>query len=76
MSADVARERSRERVKAHRRRMREQGMRLVQIWVPDTRTPEFAAEARRQSALLAASPNEREDQAFVDSISIPLDELD
>ena len=68
--AASARERSRERVKAHRRRMREQGMRLVQIWVPDTRSPEFAAEAARQSKLIAASPQEADDQAFIDSVSV------
>jgi prevent-host-death family protein len=30
--------------------------------------PGFAAEARRQSRLLAGSPNAEEDQAFVDAI--------
>ena len=41
----------------------------LQIWLPDTSSPEFAAEARRQSLLVARSPQEEEDQAFVDSIS-------
>jgi hypothetical protein len=41
----------------------------VQIWVPDVTAPSFVAEAHRQSALAAASPAERDDQAFVDSIS-------
>jgi hypothetical protein len=49
--------------------MRAQGMRLLQIWVPDTRSPEFAKEARRQMRALAQSSHEKEDQAFVDSIS-------
>ena len=35
---------SREKVAAHRAKMRAQGMRLIQMWVPDTRTPEFKAE--------------------------------
>ena len=60
---------SRERVQNHRDRMRERGFRLLQIWVPDTRTPEFAEEARRQSLAVANSRHEREDQAFVDAIS-------
>jgi DNA-binding LacI/PurR family transcriptional regulator len=60
---------SRERVKSYRERLRRQGLRPVQIWIPDTRSPEFAAAARRQSAAVAASPHEREDQAFVDAIS-------
>jgi hypothetical protein len=29
--------------------MRRSGLRLVQLWVPDTRAPGFADECRRQS---------------------------
>ncbi|MDR0273750.1 MAG: antitoxin MazE family protein [Burkholderiaceae bacterium] len=32
----------------HRQRMRAAGLRPVQFWVPDTRSPEFAARVRRQ----------------------------
>jgi Protein of unknown function (DUF3018) len=46
---------SRDKVRRHRERLREQGLRPVQIWVPDTRSPAFAEEARRQSAAVAAS---------------------
>lgn len=60
---------ARQRVAAHRARLRRQGLRPVQIWVPDVRAPGFAAEAHRQSALAAASAHEPEDQAFVDAIS-------
>jgi len=60
---------TRAKVSAHRARMRAQGMRLIQIWVPDTRSPEFAKEARRQSRAVARSKHAREDQDFVDSIS-------
>lgn len=59
----------RRRVAEHRARLRRQGLRPVQIWVPDVRTPRFVAEAHRQSALAAASPHAVEDQAFVDAIS-------
>ncbi len=59
----------RHRVAAHRARLRRQGLRPVQIWVPDVRAPGFAAEAHRQSELAAASSHEPEDQAFVDAIS-------
>ena len=31
------------------------GLRLVQLWVPDSRAPGFAEECRRQTALAAAS---------------------
>ncbi|MFI6364325.1 antitoxin MazE family protein [Nocardia sp. NPDC050630] len=65
---------TKDRVQAHRDRMREQGLRPIQIWVPDTRSPQFLAEAHRQSAVLADNPHEDEDQAFVDAISYPLDD--
>lgn len=60
---------SRERVRAHRERLRRQGLRPIQIWVPDVTSPEFIAEARRQSRLIAMSEFEVEDQAFIDAIS-------
>lgn len=60
---------SREKVRAHRERLRGQGLRPIQIWVPDVRSPAFKAEAHRQSALVAESKYELEDQSFVDSIS-------
>ena len=40
------------RVQKHREALRMAGLRPVQIWVPDTRRPEFAAECRRQSLLV------------------------
>jgi hypothetical protein len=60
---------SRDKVRAHRERLRAQGLRPIQFWVPDVRTPEFRAEARRQSLLVASSPHEVDDQAFVDAVS-------
>ena len=60
---------SRTKVRQHRERLRAQGLRPIQIWVPDTRSPEFAAEARRQSLIVANSVGEAEDQAWIDHIS-------
>ena len=60
---------SREKVRARRERLRQQGLRPIQIWVPDVRAPGFLAEARRQSLLVATSPADKEDQAFIDAIS-------
>jgi len=65
---------SRAKVAAHRARLRAAGLRPIQIWVPDTRSAAFADEARRQSQLVANSPFEAEDQAFVESISVWNDE--
>ena len=69
MTTATQRKATRKKVSAHRARMRAQGMRLLQIWVPDTRSPEFAKEARRQSRAAARSPHAKDDQAFVDSLS-------
>jgi hypothetical protein len=51
--------------------LRRQGLRPIQVWVPDVRSPAFQAEAHRQSLVVARSAQEREDQDFIDSISDP-----
>ncbi|HVB67053.1 MAG TPA: antitoxin MazE-like protein [Acetobacteraceae bacterium] len=54
-----------ERVARRRAALRAAGLRPIQIWVPDRAAPGFAAEARRQSALIAAQPAPRaEDDAW------------
>jgi hypothetical protein len=60
---------SRVKVREHRERLRAQGLRPIQIWAPDVRSPSFRAEAHRQSAAIAASAHAREDQAFIDAVS-------
>ena len=60
---------SRVKVREHRERLRSQGLRPIQIWVPDVRAPSFRAEAHRQSLAVAASAHAREDQAFIDAVS-------
>ncbi|MDW7748947.1 antitoxin MazE family protein [Halomonas sp.] len=42
------------RVKKHHAALRAAGLHPIQIWVPDTRQPGFAEEARRQCAVVAA----------------------
>jgi len=64
----------RERVSAYRARMRAQGLRPVRIWVPDVRSPEFAAEAHRQSALVAAADRSGDDMDFVEAVSVDWNE--
>ena len=64
----------RERVSAYRARMRAQGLRPVQIWVPDVRSPAFAAEAHRQSAIVAAAGQTSDDMDFVEAVSDGWDE--
>jgi hypothetical protein len=60
---------SRVKVREHRARLRKQGLRPIQIWVPDVRSPTFRSEAHRQSLALAASAHAPEDQAFIDAVS-------
>jgi hypothetical protein len=60
---------SRVKVREHRERLRRQGLRPIQIWVPDVRAPAFQSEAHRQSLAVAASSHAREDQAFIDAVS-------
>ena len=60
---------SRTKVRQHRERLRAQGLRPIQIWVPDVRAPSFRSEAHRQSLAVATSARAREDQAFIDSVS-------
>jgi len=57
------------RVRAHRQRLREQGLRPIQIWVPDVRSPQFAEQAHRQSLAIASSGHEADDQAFLDALA-------
>lgn len=64
---------TRDRVRQHRERLRSQGLRPIQIWVPDVRAPEFIAQAHRQSLAIGQSDAEADDQAFVDAISCSLD---
>jgi len=59
---------SRAKVSAHRARLRRQGLRPVQIWVPDVRSPKFKAEARRQARIVAAHAGERETMAFIEAV--------
>lgn len=60
---------SRVKVREHRERLRAQGLRPIQVWVPDTRSPAFRSEAHRQSVAVAASTHAREDQAFIDAVT-------
>jgi hypothetical protein len=63
------RDSSREKVRTHRERLRAQGLRPIQIWVPDVRTPTFRSEAHKQSLAVAQSAHADEDQDFIDAIA-------
>jgi hypothetical protein len=64
-----------ERVQKRRNTLRAAGLRPVQIWVPDTRRPGFAAECRRQSALVAkADQSDMDLSDFMEAAAADLDE--
>ena len=67
MAAPSRRDSSRAKVSAHRRRLRAQGLRPIQIWVPDVRAPSFTAQAHSQSLAVARNSQASEDQSFVDA---------
>jgi hypothetical protein len=62
------------RVQKRREALRAAGLRPVQIWVPDTRQPGFAAECRRQAALVAEA--DRRDTELSDFMDTALSDLE
>ncbi len=64
---------SRDKVRLHRERLRVQGLRPVQIWVPDVRACSFITAARKQSNAVASSKHARVAQRFIDAAAEPFD---
>ena len=65
------------RVQKHRDALRMAGLRPVQIWVPDTRQPGFAAECCRQSQIASqADLGDLHMQDFLDAALSDLADLD
>jgi hypothetical protein len=60
---------AKERMKGYRARKQANGLRLIQLWVPDTRSKRFAAECRRQSLLLKGDPAETETLNFIERVA-------
>jgi len=61
---------NRARVAAHRAALRAQGLRPIQLWIPDTRTPEFAEQARLASLAANASADSEEVMDLLERIAI------
>lgn len=60
-------------VNDYRARMRKAGLRLMQIWVPDTSAPGFREECRRQSALVSADvEHENEVLDWIEAATVDL----
>jgi Protein of unknown function (DUF3018) len=56
------------RMSEYRERLRNSGLRQVQIWLPDTRSAKFVQKVRRQCRAIAADdPAGREMDAWIES---------
>ena len=62
------------RVQKRRDALRTAGLRPVQIWVPDTRRPDFAAQCKRQSKL--ASEADQADAEMLEFMDAVLSDVD
>ncbi len=59
---------ARDRVRKHRESLSAQGLRPMQIWVPDTRKPGFAEKVRRQCVAANDPEPDREVFDFMDAV--------
>jgi len=57
-----------QRMAARRKRLRAQGMRPIQHWVPDLRDPKVRADLRRQARLLAKHPENDDIDAWIEQV--------
>lgn len=55
------------RMRTYRQKLRENGLRPVQIWVPDVRQPRMKEEAARQSRLATSAAGEQDSLDFIDA---------
>ncbi len=65
---------SREKARNYRARMKAKGYRLVQKWMPDTRTEAFKKMAHEASLAMARADARYGEQDYIDAISIKLDD--
>ena len=57
------------RMQSYRSRLRAAGLRPVQVWLPDTRAPNFIRKCRAQAKAIAANdPAGEEMQSFIEAV--------
>jgi Protein of unknown function (DUF3018) len=56
-----------ESVRVYRAKMKQQGFRQISIWIPDTNSPKFRRECRRQSRLASATDRTAQLDDLIDS---------
>lgn len=57
-----------EKMSRYRAKLRRQGLRPLQLWVPDTSAPGFVDAARQQSLLVSRSNAEGNEMDFIDAL--------
>ena len=58
-----------ERVRKHRDQLRADGLKPIQIWVPDTRSESFRQKCERESLSLTADPLEADTLAWIAEVA-------
>ena len=59
---------SRDKVRVHRARLRHQGLRPIQIWVPDVRPPPISGGSP-PAITRGRQQHAREDQTFIEAVT-------
>ena len=62
-----------QRMASRRERLRAQGLRPVQHWVPDLRDPKVLAEIRREGAMMSQHPENAAIDEWLDTVRDPDD---
>jgi hypothetical protein len=58
-----------DRVRKHREQLRAEGLKPVQIWLPDTRSESFRRKCERESLSLAADPLEDDTLTWIAEVA-------
>ena len=56
-----------DKFRRYRERLKAKGLRQIHLWVPDTASPRFQKEIRRQLSLVEASTEDRETLEFIEA---------
>jgi hypothetical protein len=58
-----------DRVRKHREQLRAEGLKPVQIWLPDTRSESFRRKCEQESLSLATDPLEADTLAWIADVA-------
>jgi hypothetical protein len=58
-----------ERVRKHREQLRAEGLKPVQLWIPDTRSASYRRKCEQESLSLAADPLETETLVWIAEVA-------